>query len=177
MYREIIIKIVKITVYDAVLLYTSYSMLKTITKIKDRAVNKVTGFRNRYIEKLELDELIPSRIEYDDQTGMFLNYDHRVYIRYYSANVHERIKLCEIEYGTKSGNIGTIEVSPEFRRRGLGKQMLDIAIADIKASGTREVYAMAKEGHSFWTGVYGRDSRRMPSDPRNVQVTGYVTTR
>ena len=130
-------------------------MMETIREVKESIFNKVIGFRNRFKKRLELDDLTPSRIEVVDQTGMMIDFDRRVHITYFIDSDAIPIRACDIEYGVKSGNIGHIHVDPEIRRRGLGEQMLDMAILDIRGNGLKEVYTIAKEGHPFWENVKG----------------------
>lgn len=96
-------------------------------------------------------------------------------------NGEKRIELFEketnltrsigyINYRTYVGQIGLLFITDDkYISRGLGTQLLNIAIEDMKKVGTKEVWAVTSEGHRFWS-KHLNFTRR---DPAHKSVTGY----
>jgi len=53
-------------------------------------------------------------------------------------------------------------------RCGLGTQMLNIAIEDMKSVGTKEVWAVTSNNHPFWSNIMNFKPRK----PAHSSVTG-----
>jgi hypothetical protein len=120
-----------------------------------------------------LDTLEEHRFEHNDQFSV--EYDRRVHKKYYLDSK----MICDIEYGLHSGNIGHISVMEKYQRKYLGRQMLIMAIKDIKnLMYAKEIYAFTIENHSFWTGIFNgifklNEKRTNRSCGNSIQIVCY----
>ena len=62
--------------------------------------------------------------------------------------------IGHIDYSVQDGNIWSMYVSNDYRRKGLGTQILNDAVSDIKDNGINEIYLLARKNHEFWNNVY-----------------------
>jgi ribosomal protein S18 acetylase RimI-like enzyme len=62
--------------------------------------------------------------------------------------------IAHIDFSTQYGNIWSIHVDNNYRRKGLGTQILDNAIVDIKKNNVDEIYLLSRKNHEFWNSVY-----------------------
>jgi hypothetical protein len=96
---------------------------------------------------------------------------------YYDTNVDPPKNIGYIDYRLEPGQIGVFFINDEYQNRGLGKQMLMIAIDDIKNYGTANtVWAVTIKNHPFWHNVWDQSFKY--KDPTHSSVTGdgYVMT-
>jgi len=66
----------------------------------------------------------------------------------------------------KTGQIGLFFINEEYQNRGLGKQILNKAIDELKIYGCKEVWVVTSDNHLFWSNVYNKQFiRRKPAHP------------
>ena len=83
-----------------------------------------------------------------------------------------------IQFAPDSGQIGLFFLDTPFQNRGLGKQMLAEATANIHEAQlllpaedrTHKVWAVTTDNHPFWSNVWGSVFR--PVNPASPRVTG-----
>jgi ribosomal protein S18 acetylase RimI-like enzyme len=62
--------------------------------------------------------------------------------------------IAHIDFSTQDGNIWSIHVDNNYRGKGLGTQILDSVIVDIKKNNVDEIYLLSRKNHEFWNNVY-----------------------
>jgi GNAT superfamily N-acetyltransferase len=78
-------------------------------------------------------------------------------------------KIGYISYRKYVGQIGLLFITDEnYMRRSLGTQLLNIAIADMKTVGTKEVWAVTSDNHYYWSNIMNFK----PRSPAHSTVTG-----
>jgi hypothetical protein len=123
--------------------------------------------------KLNLDDYRPERIVEDDVWNKVPN--SQIRIKYYD---HHNKHIGSILYRLQSGQIGSFFLHDStLYRRGLGRQMLTRAIAEIKHNNhfnpnVKEIWAVTSN-HNFFSNVFDKAfSERKPAHP-SVTGSGY----
>ena len=58
-----------------------------------------------------------------------------------------------ITYMVKTGQIGLFELTPEYRNRGLGKQIIHDVAKDMKKQNTKDIWIETIDNNSFWSKI------------------------
>lgn len=98
-----------------------------------------------------------------------------IQLEYYEKTDTDNLRqIGYIRYYKTTGQVGLFFIfKPEHRGRGLGKQILDKAIAEMRENNCKEVWAVTLKNHSFWSNVYGGAFEyRDPAHP-SVTSDGY----
>lgn len=61
-----------------------------------------------------------------------------------------------ITYMVKTGEIGLFELTPEYRNRGLGKQIINDVIEDIKKHNTSHIWIETVDDNPFWSKIFNK---------------------
>ena len=96
---------------------------------------------------LSIHDFVEKRVIRDDIFNKVKNGE--VYRYYY----HNDLEIGGINYRIHNGQIGIIDLLPEYRGRGLGKQILSEVIVELKGCGVSHVWAVASEENPFWKNV------------------------
>ena len=75
-----------------------------------------------------------------------------------------------IQYRIKTGQIGLFFMKDEYANRGLGKQILNKVIGELKEHNVKEVWAVTRDNHPFWSNVFNKSF--IPRDPVHPSVGG-----
>lgn len=109
-------------------------------------------------------------VEYDD-------YNHvengNVFINYTSPLDNHEIGF--ISYRPHNGQIGLIFITDSnMQRRKLGAQMLLHAVNEMHEVGTKEVWAVTRQDHEFWSNVFYKGFKFRNPAHGSVTGSGYV---
>jgi len=69
-----------------------------------------------------------------------------------TANNH----IGYIRYNAKTGQIGVFWIKPEYRNRGLGKQILEQTKEHMKEYNTPYIWAFSNQNNKFWSNVFNK---------------------
>ena len=61
-----------------------------------------------------------------------------------------------IAYRSVIGQVGLFVLEPDYRNRGLGKQILSQTINHMKEFNTTHIWAVTIENHEFWSNVFNK---------------------
>lgn len=75
-----------------------------------------------------------------------------------------------IDYRIKTGQIGLFFIEDKYSNRGLGKQILNKVIDELKVNNVKEVWAVTRDDHPFWSNVFNKSFT--PRKPVHPCVTG-----
>lgn len=102
---------------------------------------------------------------------------NRVTLTYFKEKPNEELSRSSQCVGYISykniGQIGSIGVRKEFRRKGIGQQMLDKAIEDLKSKDVKKVWAVTRNNHPFWSNVYNKGFTRNETTKETAQFAIY----
>ena len=141
-------------------------------------MNEIIGFINRLIIKpptplflkdfkeVRYDsELTPKPNDYfsNDKLG-------GVWLQYFNENDQS---IAYIRYYTSNGQIGLFFIAETYKNRGLGKQILQKAMNELREKKCDEVWVVTSKDHSFWSNVNNKSFKyRDPAHP-SVTSEGY----
>ena len=124
----------------------------------------VTGF---YKNKLSLEQFKERRTISDDTWNGIK--DSEVHIQYLTSNDTE---VGFINYRLSTGQIGLLFITNEkYIRRGLGTQMVERAINEMKQHKIGKVWAVTRDNHEFWKTMSGFQPSKRPH--KSVTGSGY----
>ena len=90
--------------------------------------------------------------------------------KYYNAEDKE---IGYMNYRVKVGQVGIFVIEENYRDKGLGKQILNLTMIDMKNHGAEEIWAVTTKDHTFWSNVYNKSfTWRDPAHP-SVGGGGY----
>ena len=78
-----------------------------------------------------------------------------------------------ISYKIKTGQIGLFFIKEPYKNRGLGKQILDKVILDLKSNNNQTVWAVTTDDHPFWSNVYNKSFEFQRPAHSSVTGSGY----
>jgi ribosomal protein S18 acetylase RimI-like enzyme len=84
----------------------------------------------------------------------------------------ENAFVAAIKYRQTIGQIGDIQVDPKYRRRGIGKRMVEKCIDDFKKGNVPMAFAVTTEDHYFWKNLTIRGQKSQWKKPVHPSVTG-----
>lgn len=61
-----------------------------------------------------------------------------------------------IQYRLGTGQIGLFYIDEKYRNNGLGKEILNNVIGEMKNNNIKEIWAVTSEKHNFWSNVYNK---------------------
>lgn len=135
-------------------LFSNYRLLNT----------NVTGF---YKNKLSLKQFKERRTVSDDTWNCVK--DSEVHIQYLTSDDTE---VGFINYRLSTGQIGLLFITNEkYIRRGLGTQMVERAINEMKQHKIDKVWAVTRDNHEFWEKVLNFQPSKRPH--KSVTGSGY----
>lgn len=124
------------------------------------------------LEPLSLVDFHEVKFVNDDTWNCYSNAD--IHLEYFKElpDIPKKYEgIGYISYRPMVGQIGLIRLNHKYRERGLGKQMVQKAIKDIKERGnSNEVWAVTSKDHPFWSNVWGGSF--VWRDPAHSSVTG-----
>lgn len=122
-----------------------------MTREQSRVERMTTSLQNTPMELRSLYEAKLDTYNEDDPQHHWRKYygtkEDALKDNYYTNGV------CDIVYEPESGNIGLVRVHENYRRQGLGTQMVKVALADMGDDVFVHVYTV--EGHPFWKNIIG----------------------
>ena len=97
-----------------------------------------------------------------------------VLIDFYDVNdIKQEKKIGYISYRVKVGQIGLFFIDMKYQNRGLGKQILEHVIEDMKSHNVTEIWAVSTKNHSFWSNVFNKSFTFYDSRQLHPSVTGF----
>jgi GNAT superfamily N-acetyltransferase len=127
-----------------------------------------------YIKKptpIQLSVYKEHKIVKNDDWNKIKNGD--ITLEYY---LHNNKMIGCINYRVYTGQIGLFFLEPNYRNIGLGKQILNKAINDIKQNNINEVWAVTSKNHVFWSNVYNGKFKYKEQLHPSVTGSGYSIT-
>ena len=91
-------------------------------------------------------------------------------IKYYN---NEGKYIGYINYRLAVGQIGLFYLDKNYRNRGLGKQILNKTINDIKDYGTKEVWVVSSENDQFWSNVNNKSFINRDPAHSSIRSSGF----
>lgn len=80
-----------------------------------------------------------------------------------------------IRYRTETGQIGIFVIFDDcYRNVGLGKQILNNTIEDLRNNNQSSVWAITTENHSFWANIYNKKFIYKERVHSSVTGSGYL---
>jgi GNAT superfamily N-acetyltransferase len=97
------------------------------------------------------------------------------------SNFHDRNSIDElastavgyITYRLVTGQIGLFFINKKYQNRGLGKQILNRVITDMKHEGKTHIFAITTPNHPFWTNVFNKSFQWKQRPDASVTGSGY----
>lgn len=77
-----------------------------------------------------------------------------------------------ISYRAGVGQVGLFVLEPEYRNRGLGKQILTQTIKHMKEFNATDIWAITTDNHPFWSNVYNKSFEFHEMGNVHPSVTG-----
>jgi len=79
-----------------------------------------------------------------------------------------------INYRTRTGQIGLFFINKHYQNRGLGKQILNKVIIDLKEHNNKTVWTITSVEHPFWSNVYNKSFEYKRRPHTSVTGDGYL---
>lgn len=97
------------------------------------------------------------------------------------SNFHDRNNIDEltltavgyITYRLVTGQIGMFFINKKYQNRGLGKQILNRVITDMKHNGKTHIFAITTLNHPFWENVFNKSFEWKQRPDASVTGSGY----
>lgn len=125
---------------------------------------------NENKEKLNLEQYREEVTINDDDWNKIPNGE--IVRRYYD---NENKEIGMISYRHIVGQIGLFFIwDDKYRNRGLGKQILNRAINDMRNNKTTSVWAITSENHTFWSNVFNKSFQWKKRPHSSVTGSGYL---
>ncbi len=107
----------------------------------------------------------------DDEWNKIKNGEIKVELK----DHHDMHQIGFIRYRKYVGQLGLLFITDkDYMNRGLGTQLVDLAIGDMKSVNVKEVWAVTRDEHPFWSKHLNYTKR----DPAHHTITasGYYKT-
>lgn len=98
--------------------------------------------------------------------------NNRIIIKFYDNNKDNRY-VGFITYRINNGQIGLFSIEETYQNRGLGKQILLQTIEDMKKNNITEIWAVALQGHPFWSNVFNKSFQWYEENQLHPSVRGH----
>ena len=118
-------------------------------------------------KKLNLYEFTQIKKITDDTYNKIPNSD--VHIDFYDNNY----KIGYISYRLGVGQIGLFYITEMYRNRGLGKQILEQTIKEMKENNIEYIWCVTSKNHPFWSNIYNKKMIWCDEGKLHPSVTGY----
>ena len=92
-----------------------------------------------------------------------------VRLTYFTKDTNQEIGY--IDYRRASGQVGLFRLDEQYRNKGLGKQILQRVIDDLKQHGIKSVWAVTTKDHEFWSNVFNKSFQYR--EPIQLPCTGH----
>ena len=79
-----------------------------------------------------------------------------------------------INYRIHSGQVGIFYLEPEFRNKGLGKQIILKVMKEMKDNETKKMFAVTTRDNVFWSNVFNKSFAYVDRVDENVTGMGYI---
>ena len=136
-------------------------VINTFTKLLSNTfINK---FKNNF--SINYDNLFEIRKVSDDEHNNVKNAD--IWCTYYYMNK----EIGYINYRISVGQIGHFWLDPEFRNKGIGKEIFKNIIKEMKYNNLSEVWCVCSKDNVFWKNVFNQ--KMIWKDPVHKSVTGH----
>jgi GNAT superfamily N-acetyltransferase len=93
-------------------------------------------------------------------------------VRYYDTYNKQ---IAGIRYNESNGWIGFLYVAKPYRNIGIGKQILQLSIDDIKNAGGNCVWTIAPHHHVFWSNVFNKSFVYKENVSGTNNVNGFIS--
>ena len=103
----------------------------------------------------------------DDTHNKIPNSDVRIDLYDYNN------KVGFISYRLGVGQIGVFFIEEPYRNRGLGKQILEQTIKEMKENNIEYIWCVTSKNHPFWSNIYNKKMIWYDEGKLHPSVTGY----
>ena len=156
-------------------IFNNLKSTKNITMIINE-LNEHKNNLNKYtFMKQYINPLASTKVKYDIKefnqiiTTSFSTYHRSDSTRITLTDKHDGHQIGFIQYNPRSGQIGLLFINDKkYMRCGLGTQLLILGINHMKKHNTKEVWAVTKDNHPYWSNIMNF----LPRDPAHSSVTG-----
>ncbi len=99
---------------------------------------------------LNLINIIQKQTIKDDDWNHIPKSEHKIEFYYNEENIGH------IQYRLGTGQIGLFYIDEKYRNNGLGKEILNNVINEMKNNNIKEIWAVTSKDHKFWSNVYNK---------------------
>jgi predicted acetyltransferase len=118
-------------------------------------------------KKINLSSITQMKRITDDTWNKIPNSD--VHIDFYNNNN----KIGYISYRLGVGQIGLFFIAEMYRNRGLGKQILEQTIKEMKENNIEYIWCVTSKNHPFWSNIYNKKMIWCDEGKLHPSVRGY----
>jgi GNAT superfamily N-acetyltransferase len=126
-------------------------------------------FKQLFKPKINFYSIIQMKRITDDTWNKIPNSDVRIDFYEYNKNN----KIGYISYRLSVGQIGLFFIEEPYRNRGLGKQILEQTIKEMKENNIEYIWCVTSKNHPFWSNIYNKKMIWCDEGKLHPSVRGY----